>query len=61
MPAQEQGIDAQLAAYLVNRTRNSKEWQEINSSADKASKSGDASHTPREILQQPWVWRESAG
>ncbi|RPJ55652.1 MAG: SIS domain-containing protein [Acidobacteria bacterium] len=59
MPAQEQGIDARLTTYLENRVRNSKDWQEICASADGASRSKQGASTPREILQQPWVWRES--
>ncbi|MFB3906229.1 MAG: SIS domain-containing protein [Acidobacteriota bacterium] len=59
MPAQEQEIDARLAAYLEDRTRNSRDWQEICALADGASKPGVPASTPREILQQPWVWRES--
>ena len=59
MPAQEQEIDARLAAYLETTATSSKEWQEICASADGASKSGARASTPREILQQPWVWRES--
>jgi len=59
MPAQEQGIDARLAAYIASRTK-AKNWQAICSAADAASQPGGPASTPREILQQPWVWRESA-
>jgi len=59
MPAQEQGIDARLTGYIESRIKNSKDWQEICGRADEASKPGEQASTPREILQQPWVWRES--
>ncbi len=59
MPVQGEEIDARLQAYLDARISEASGWQEIETSVRHRSGSQTA-YTPREILQQPWVWQESA-
>jgi len=59
MPAQGEEIDARLESYLKQRLAEAPGWREVRALAESRS-APDPAHTPREILQQPWVWQESA-
>lgn len=49
-----------LEEYLESKRKRSRSWDGLFSHCDTRKKGTERAHTPREILQQPWVWRESA-
>jgi tagatose-6-phosphate ketose/aldose isomerase len=55
----EPNRDPDRVRYLNAMLSNDPQWQKVCLRADSLA-SESAASTPREILQQPWVWRESA-
>ncbi len=55
----ETEVDVPLESYLRTELWRNARWSELCSEADALAKPRSAD-TPREILQQPWVWRQCA-
>ncbi len=60
MTSRELNPNPPLASYLDSRLSGNSLWRDFCSQADVVSAPLAAS-TPREILQQPWLWSECAG